>query len=324
MASHDTFSRVFALLDAKRFEACFIAWMSRLCPDLQSQAIHIDGKSVRGSHDADGAMAHLVSAWDSASGVTLGQIRTADKRNEIKAIPQLLELLDVRGATVTIDAMGCQREVVARLMACGADYIIAVKNNPPNLAQAVEALFSHEAEGLRQGRLLQDTTVDKGHGRIETRRCLVSATHTLDPALTDAWPGLRSAVMVCAQREPTSGVHKGQASTEWRYYISSLSPEQLDAAGFNQRIRAHWSIENQCHWVLDVLFGEDDSRVRVDDGAENLAIVRRMALGLINQNKPLKGSRKSKRHLAAWSTTHLQTLLGLQAQPAVAVSAGSP
>jgi len=166
IASHDTFSRVFALLDSTSFEACFIDWMERLCPSLRGHAIHIDGKSLRGSHNGCEAMAHLVSAWDSAAGVTLGQVKTANKSNEITAIPQLLNLLDVRGATVTIDAMGCQREIVKQIIDQGADYIIAVKNNQPTLAQAVESAFSDEAQGLQQGRLQQDIDHTKDHGRI--------------------------------------------------------------------------------------------------------------------------------------------------------------
>jgi predicted transposase YbfD/YdcC len=197
IASHDTFSRVFALIDAKGFEACFIDWMERLCPSLRGHAIHIDGKSLRGSHNGEEAMAHLVSAWDSAAGVTLGQVKTASKSNEITAIPQLLDLLDVRGATVTVDAMGCQREIVKKLVDQGADYIIAVKNNQPTLAQAVEVAFQDEARGLLQGRLQQDTSVTKGHGRLETRRCVVTSDlSTLSKALKSAWPGIRSLVMI--------------------------------------------------------------------------------------------------------------------------------
>src|SRR5580765_7093517 len=164
MASHDTFSRLFALLDAKGFEACFIDWMEHLCPSLRGHAIHIDGKSLRGSHNGCEAMAHLVSAWDSAAGVTLGQVKTANKSNEITAIPQLLDLLDVRGATVTIDAMGCQREIVRQIIDQGADFIIAVKNNQPTLAQAVDLAFQDEAQGLQQGRLQQDIDITKDHG----------------------------------------------------------------------------------------------------------------------------------------------------------------
>jgi predicted transposase YbfD/YdcC len=319
IASHDTFSRVFALLDAKSFEACLIDWMEYLCPSLRGHAIHIDGKSLRGSHNGGEAMAHLVSAWDSAAGVTLGQVKTANKSNEITAIPQLLNLLDVRGATVTIDAMGCQREIVKQITEQGADYIIGVKNNQPTLAQAVESAFQDEAQGLQQGRLQQDIDITKDHGRLETRRCVVSRElSTLGQVLLAAWPGMRSLVMVHSQREFTSGARKGEVQTEWRYYISSCD---IDAAQFNQQIRQHWSIENGCHWVLDVAFREDLSRVRVGHGAENFAILRRMTLNLINQNTTIKSSKKSKRKLAAWSTTRLQELLGLQELPAQTATA---
>jgi len=319
VASHDTFSRVFALLDAKSFEACFIDWMERLCPSLRGHAIHIDGKSLRGSHNGCEAMAHLVSAWDSAAGVTLGQVKTANKSNEITAIPQLLNLLDVRGATVTIDAMGCQREIVKQIIDQGADYIIGVKNNQPTLAQAVESAFQDEAQGLQQGRLQQDIDITKDHGRLETRRCVVTSDlGTLSKALLAAWPGMRSMVMVHSRREITSGARKGEVQTEWRYYISSHA---IEAAQFNQQIRQHWSIENGCHWVLDVAFGEDLSRVRVGHGAENFAVLRRMTLNLINQNTTIKSSKKSKRKLAAWSTTRLQELLGLQELPVQAATA---
>lgn len=310
VASHDTFSRVFALLDATRFEACFIGWMEHLCPSLRGHAIHIDGKSLRGSHNGCQAMAHLVSAWDSAAGVTLGQVKTADKSNEITAIPQLLNLLDVRGATVTIDAMGCQREIVKQIIDQEADYIIAVKNNQPTLAQAVESAFLDEAQGLQQGRLQQDIDITKDHGRLETRRCVVARDlSTLSKALQTAWPGIRSLVMIHSRREILSGARKGEVETEWRYYISS---HDIGAAQFNQQVRQHWSIENGCHWTLDVIFREDQCRVRVGHGAENFAIIRRMTLNLINQNKTIKASKKSKRNLAAWSTTRLQEFLGLQ------------
>jgi predicted transposase YbfD/YdcC len=321
IASHDTFSRVFALLDSTSFEACFIDWMERLCPSLRGHAIHIDGKSLRGSHNGCEAMAHLVSAWDSAAGVTLGQVKTANKSNEITAIPQLLNLLDVRGATVTIDAMGCQREIVKQIIDQGADYIIAVKNNQPTLAQAVESAFSDEAQGLQQGRLQQDIDHTKDHGRIETRRCVV--THdlcTLSESMQRAWPGIRSLAIIESRREFTSGERQGEAGTEWRYYISSC---ELDAAQFNQAIRQHWSIENGCHWVLDVNFREDLSRIRAGHGPENFAILRRMTLNLINQNTTIKSSKKSKRKLAAWSTTRLQELLGLQAYPQASKAADS-
>ena len=311
IASHDTFSRVFSLLDAQRFEACFIAWMQQLCPSLAGQLICLDGKSLRGSHDCGVNMAHLVSAWHHRAGVTLGQVRTADKSNEITALPVLLDALDVQGATLTIDAMGCQREIVAKIVEKKADYLIAVKNNQPCLAQAVESLFADPDAGLREGRLQQDITLDKGHGRLETRRCVVS--RELDPTNKHlkVWIGLKTAIMIESTREMVNGRAKGECTTEWRYYISSL---ELDAAEFNHRVRAHWAIENNFHWVLDVAFNEDACRVRRDHGAQNFAILRRIAVNLLKQERSAKVGVKNKRLQAGWSTRYLEIVLGLKAR----------
>jgi len=319
IASHDTFSRLFARLDATEFSRCFAGWMAQLCPSLAGQSIAIDGKSVRGSHEAGAGMVHLVSAWHGGLGVTLAQVRTATKSNEITAIPELLAALDIAGATITLDAMGCQREIVQTITAAKADYIIAVKNNQPSLAQAVEGLF---APALRadQRELPQDINLDKGHARLHTRRCVVQSDLRALGELTQAWPGLKSAVMIESTREVINGRDKGQASTEWRYYISSRS---LTPAEFNQQIRAHWQIENGCHWVLDVVFDEDASRVRRDNSAENFALLRRMTLNLIKQDTSTKGSIKGKRKSAAWSTDYLSRLLGLQPCPALAVLSAS-
>ena len=309
IASHDTFSRAFSLLDAQRFEACFIGWMQELCPALKGQHIPIDGKSVRGSHDAALGAIHLVSAWHSAAGLVLGQVKTAAKSNEITAIPELLDALDVRGATITIDAMGCQHAIIDKIMEKKADYIVAVKDNQPTLAQAVESLFEATEAGVREGKLEQDVTIDKGHGRIETRRCVVAHDLSAMSKQGQAWAGLRSVVMVESTREAVNGKNKGQRSTEWRYYISSL---QANASEFNAKVRAHWSIENSCHWVLDMAFNEDDCRIRKDNGAQNFAILRRIALNLIKQEKSGKTSVNIKRLKAGWSTDYLQTLLGLR------------
>ena len=307
IASHDTFSRVFALLDARRFEACFLDWMQQLCPTLQGQLVNIDGKSVRGSRGGElGTALHLVSAWHSAAGLVLGQLRTADKSNEITAIPALLDALDVRGASVSIDAMGCQRAIAEQIIDRGADYLLALKNNQPGLAQAVEGLFEGDAA---EGRLERHDSVDKGHGRLETRECVVAHDLGALAEHTAPWRDLRSVVMVKSTREMLSGKHRGERSTEWRYYVSSL---QLGAADFNARVRAHWGIENGCHWVLDVAFAEDDCRIRCGDGAQNFAILRRIALNLIKQERSGKSSVRTKRLKAGWSTDYLQTLLGLR------------
>jgi predicted transposase YbfD/YdcC len=253
IASHDTFGRLFAALDSKRFQACLIDWMADLCPLLAGQGLSIDGKSLRGSHNGDVPMAHIVSAWNVATGVTVGQLKTAAKSNEITAIPKLIESMDIGGAVVTIDAMGCQREIVAAV-------------------------------------------VDKDLSAIESQlKC---------------WPGVRSVVMVESIRQIVNGRDKGEPTTEWRYYISSLD---VAAPEFNQRIREHWAIENKCHWVLDVAFKEDACRVRCGHGAENLGILRRIALNLISQDKGTKRSKRLKLLGAAWDCDYLQTLLGLKA-----------
>ena len=309
IASHDTFSRVFSLLDAERFEACFIGWMQQLCPALQGQLVAIDGKSVRGSHDGALGPIHLVSAWHSGAGLVLGQVKTAAKSNEITAIPDLLDALDVQGATITIDAMGCQRAIAEKIIDKGADYLIAVKNNQPTLAQVVESLFAGVDDGVRDGRLQHDTTIDKGHGRLEMRQCVVAHDVSALAEQRRHWPGLRSAVMIKSTREALSGTNKGERTTEWRYYISSL---QAEAVEFNAKVRAHWGIENSCHWVLDMSFNEDDCRIRCGDGAQNFAILRRIALNLVKLEKSDKSSVRLKRLRAGWSTDYLQKLLGLR------------
>lgn len=309
IASHDTFSRVFALLDAKCFEACFINWMQQLCPSLDGQLIPIDGKSLRGSHNGSASMIHLVSAWHSRAGMVLGQVKTATKSNEITAIPELLDAIDIKGATITIDAMGCQHEIVQKIVDKEADYIVAVKHNQPSLAQAVEALFDDADAGVREGRLDQNITIDKDHGRLETRRCLVTQIIDDMGQQAQAWPELKSVVMIESIREFVNGRNKGKSSTECRYYISS---HQFDASEFNVKIRAHWSIENSCHWILDMTFNEDDCRIRTGNGAQNFAILRRIGLNLLKKEKSTKSSLNVKRHHAGWDTDYLITLLGLQ------------
>jgi predicted transposase YbfD/YdcC len=309
VASHDTFSRVFSLLDPRQFEAFFVRWMQHLCPALNGELIAIDGKSLRGSHDGSTRMTHLVSAWHHAQGLVLGQIKTAAKSNEITAIPELIEALQVQGATLTLDAAGCQHAVVQAIVAKQADYIIAVKNNQPTLAQAIEKLFDANDRCGPETALAQVCVVDKGHARVETRQCVVA--HDLS-ALGDAaqgWLGLRSVARIKSTREIVNGKAKGETSTEWRYYMSStlLSAEQFEAA-----VRAHWGIENSCHWVLDMAFSEDDCRIRTGDGAENFAILRRISLNLLTQDKSTKTSMNIKRQKAGWSTRYLETVLRLK------------
>lgn len=308
VASHDTFGRVFSLLDPQQFETCFVRWMQHLCPALAGEMIAIDGKSLRRSHDGGTHMTHLVSAWHQTRGLVLGQVKTAAKSNEITAIPELIDALQVQGATLSIDAVGCQHAVVEAIVAKQADYIIAVKNNQPTLAQAIEKLFDANDRQELATPLAQIALVDKGHGRVETRQCVVAHDLSALGEVAQNWRGLRSVARIKSTREVVNGKAKGEASTEWRYYISStmLSAEQFEAA-----VRSHWGIENSCHWVLDMTFNEDDCRIRVGDGAENFAILRRMSLNLLKQEKSTKTSMNIKRQKAGWSTKYLETVLGL-------------
>ncbi|MGF6604968.1 putative transposase YbfD/YdcC [Paraburkholderia sp. GAS448] len=225
----------------------------------------IAGKTVRGSHQRGERAIHLVSAYGSGLGVVLGQVRTADKSNEITAIPELLDALQLKGAIVTIDAMGCQRNIAARILDAGADYVLAVKENQPTLLArmrtALQAIDSFPDGYRKLAAASEHCEVEKGHGRIETRRCLVTdilANPQFEPEL---WPGMRSIVMIESTREI-----RDSAATEHRFYVSSLPP---DAAHIAHAVRAHWAIENSSHWVLDMTFAEDQCRVRVDNAAQN-------------------------------------------------------
>jgi predicted transposase YbfD/YdcC len=311
VASHDTFSRVFAMLDASRFEACFRRWMASLCPSLEQAHIAVDGKTLRGSTTEDGQV-HLVTAWHCGAGVTLGQIKTGAKSNEITAIPELLAGLDLRGATVTMDAMGCQKAIVRQLVDEGADYVIGVKNNQPTLAQAVQGLLE-QATAKADGRTWHEhSQTDKGHGRIETRRCRVCHDLSAIATVLQDWPGVRSVVMVESSRQEVRSGRFTARSTQpaqpsWRYYISS---QVLDAEQFNQTIRAHWGIENGCHWVMDVNYREDDCLIRRQHGPQNMATLRRIAQNQIKLDAS-KGSQKTKRKRMGWSDDYLQALFGL-------------
>jgi predicted transposase YbfD/YdcC len=310
IASHDTFSRVFCLLSARQFEACFVGWMSQLCPALKGQAIAIDGKSVRRSHGRGQSMVHLVSAWHSAAGLTLGQVKTADKSNEIKAIPELLDALDIQGATITLDAMGCQRAIVQQIIDKGADYVIAVKDNQPTLSQALQEWFAEiEAGRLSDVVVEAHTEHDASHGREQIRQCVATADVAWLKDIGQDWAGLKSAVCVRSQRKINGD--PAPAQVQYRYYISSLAPQ---AALLSQIVRGHWGIENSLHWVLDVAFGEDDCRIRTGDGAQNFAILRRMALNLLKHERSTKVGVHAKRLRAGWNCDYLQTLLGLKAQ----------
>src|SRR5512147_468842 len=304
--SHDTFGRVLARLSAVAFQRCFASWIQTVFTVTQGQVIAVDGKTLRRSYDrgSDKAAIHMVSAWASANRLVLGQVKTDDKSNEITAIPDLLKLLDVKGCIVTIDAMGCQRAIAAQIIAQEGDYVLALKGNQGGLYEEVRTFF--DAAQARQFNGIPHRyhqTVDGDHGRVEVRRYW-----TVDEfewlADRSKWKGLSLIGMVEAER------HLGtEVSVERRYYIASLAN---DAVRFGHAVRSHWSIENPLHWSLDVTFNEDACRVRQGEAAENLAVLRHIALSLLRQEKTAKVGLKAKRFKAALEIDYLHKVLNTQ------------
>jgi predicted transposase YbfD/YdcC len=303
--SHDTFSRVFRLLDAAEFQRRFMAWVEQHFHIPRGQVIAVDGKTARGSRDRfrDQEAIHLVSAWASETGVLLGQRKIDEKSNEITAVPELLNLLFIKGCIVTVDALNCQKDIARAVIEREAEYVFALKANHPQLHQDVIDWFAWARQReFRDVRHDFHQTVNKGHGRLEIRRCW--AIH--DPLALesmghyDGWVGLRTVVMVERERHFADAVQ-----TETVYYLSSLSP---DAKRILAATRAHWSVENTFHWTMDVGFGEDASRVRLDEAPENLAVIRHVALNLLKRH-PAKLSLKRKRFRAALDDTFLLELL---------------
>jgi predicted transposase YbfD/YdcC len=317
--SHDTFTRVFSLLAPDEFERCFMAWMSALVELAGGKLIAIDGKSIRRSfaHAWDkSGMAHMVSAFVSQGGnrLVFGQVAVEDKSNEITAIPKLLELMDLKGAVVTIDAIGTQREVVAKIVNGGGDYVLPVKDNQPALRQKVEAALNEAAlggiEGLDVGFFEQ---TQQSHGRRETRRVwLIDDVSCLGKRLLDLWPGLSGGSLAMVERERQNlGDMTGKATSERHYYISSLKGSSHEAAqAMAGYIRGHWSVENNLHWQLDVSFAEDQRRIRRGHGAENFSRLCRIALNLLKREKSVKIGIKGKRLNAGWDHDYLLRLIG--------------
>lgn len=292
--SHDTFARVFSAIDSKQFQDSFVNWINGIQLQKDGKVIAIDGKTLRRSFDnANGkAPLHMVSAWASEAGIALGQVKTSEKSNEIKAIPKLLQMLDVAGAIVTIDAMGCQKSIAKEIRAKQADYIFALKKNHPDLMNETKALFK-VAKSKDFEQMAYDTceTVDQDHGRLETRRCHCISASEWFPDMHE-WKDLRTLVMIESTREVGDSVQR-----QTRYYITSLAQDAKSILG---AVRSHWGIENSLHWVLDMTFREDESRVRKDHAPENLAIIRRVVLNLIKLKKDKKMSFKKARLGATW------------------------
>jgi predicted transposase YbfD/YdcC len=301
--SHDTFRRVHELLSRNQFAAALLQWTQALQEATGSELVAIDGKTLRRSHRKRGGLAalHLVTAWSTQQGLTLGQYATEDKSNEITAIPELLKLLNLKGCTVTIDAMGCQKEIAAGIRDRKAEYVLAVKENQPHLYEDLQQHFEEVLEDEASlPRRQQHSTTEDGHGRHEER---FYYSTPVPKALRnqEAWRDIQS--VGCAIGHT---VREGRDTGLVRYFISSLKP---DAKRLGTAVRKHWSIENSQHWVLDIAFREDDRRQQDRNGAANLATVRRLAVSLLRQDKTITRGAKAKRMVAALEPRYLLRVL---------------
>jgi predicted transposase YbfD/YdcC len=306
--SHDTFRRVFMLIDPDAFEACFARWAQSLMGKVEREVVAIDGKTVRrsGSRRHDHGPLHLVSAWASDQGLVLGQREVDGKSNEITAVPELLDTLHLDGAIVTLDAMGCQKQIAERIRAKGADYLLVLKANHGRAFEVVREHFERTCCGCGcgcgcGGRPVFDA-FDKGHGRLVRRRVFANtAVGELEPL--HEWPDLRTLLAVETIRSVTG---TGKVEAEIRYFLTSCGD---DPAVLVQAIRRHWSIENALHWVLDVTFREDDSRVRDRTAARNLALLRKIALNLVTRDRRGRASRRGRRKMTAWNDDYMLRII---------------
>lgn len=302
--SHDTFGRVFSMVEPEAFARCFTQWVQSVAEVTEGKVVAIDGKAVRRSFDkaSQKACVHIVNAWVVENRVVLGQVACEEKSNEITAIPQLLEMIALKGCIVTLDAMGCQRAIVEKIVEKEADYIIAVKGNQETLHEAAKAAFAEEGED-KKTKLAYTETFEEGHGRVETRRCWV-APLVESYGKHAEWKNLKSFVLVESERTERE---KNETKVERRYFISSLSAD--DAERVLGIVRKHWAVENDLHWSLDVAFREDENRVRERQGQQNMAMMRRLALSLLKQDTKTKAGIAGRRKKAGWDHDYLMALL---------------
>ena len=300
--SHDTFNRVFSSISSEEFSKCFITWTQSLAENIRG-VVAIDGKTLRRSFDsaAEPTFLHMVSAWSSENDLVLGQIRTAAKSNEITAIPQLIAMLDLQDSIVTIDAAGCQKNIAQNILDADADYVLALKANQRGTFEKAQSLFAKlKKEDAHDIVFTQHEKTEKNRGRLETRTACSIDVSGMD--VFSSWAGLNSISEIISTRETKN--HK--TTVETRYFISSLP---ADAESLSKAIRSHWGIENSLHWVLDVVFKEDYARNRKDHSAENMAILRHMAINFIKKETSSKTSIRGKRLKAAWNNDYLIKLL---------------
>ena len=301
--SHDRFNAILAAIKPAEFEKCLLRWITALQDITDGQIVAIDGKTLRRSFDAASGKAaiHMVSAWATANQISLGQVVVDAKSNEITAIPKLLEMLDISGCLVTIDAMGCQTEIARQIVAGGGDYVLAVKGNQPTLHQGVEKFFDAALEDdFAHTKVRQYQTKDKGHGREEERYyCLCPVPEDLPDA--ERWAHLKAIGMAVSSTQ-----RDGKECNEVRYYILSA---YLSGRRFAEAVRGHWGIENRLHWQLDVTFQEDQCRIRKGHADANFSILRRSALSLLKNESSLKVGVKNKRLTAGWDEDYLEKVL---------------